>query len=201
VLDKEVLAEKQKLRATTKGQKIILSIDRLDYTKGIDKRLQAFELFLEKHPQYLGKVVLEMVAIPSRTEIFQYQEMKKDIDELVGKINGRFGTISWTPIIYQYKSLTLKELLALYSESVVALVTPLRDGMNMIAKEYIACRRDLTGVLVLSEMAGASSELGEAIIVNPNHVEEIANALQEALEMPKEQQMESNQLMQARLKR
>jgi trehalose 6-phosphate synthase/phosphatase len=201
VLSTEVGQQRRELKNSVKEKKIILSIDRLDYTKGIDKRLLAYELFLEKNPKWQGKVVLQMVAVPSRTEVVKYQEMKKEIDELVGKINGRFGTVSWTPIIYQYKNLSPVELLALYSSSNVALVTPLRDGMNMIAKEYVASRRDQTGVLVLSEMAGAASEMGEAVIINPNHIEEISAALLEALEMPKEMQIERNQLMQNRLQR
>jgi trehalose 6-phosphate synthase/phosphatase len=127
--------------------------------------------------------------------------MKKRIEELVGKINGRFGTISWVPIIYQYRSLPFQSLVAMYAMSHVALVTPLRDGMNLVAKEYIATRHDQTGVLVLSEMAGASKELPEAIIINPNNREEIADALKTALEMPCQEQIRRNAIMQNRLRR
>ncbi|HXV84927.1 MAG TPA: trehalose-phosphatase, partial [Candidatus Binatia bacterium] len=137
--------------------------------------------------------------VPSRIGIADYEGMKKRIEELVGKINGRFGTISWTPIIYQYRSLPFSSLAAMYAMSHVALVTPLRDGMNLVAKEYVAARRDKTGVLVLSEMAGAAKELPEAIIINPNNREEIAEALKTALEMPREEQMRRNAIMQNRL--
>jgi len=201
ILSLKVLEERRKLKQTVGNQRIILSIDRLDYTKGIDKRLQAYEWFLEKNPEFRGKVVLIMVVVPSRTEVGPYKDMKKDIDELAGKINGRFGSTGWTPILYLYKSLTFPELSALYNCSDVALVTPLRDGMNMISKEYVASRRDQSGVLILSEMAGAASELGEAILINPNHKEEVAAALQEALSQPLVIQVERNRLMQARLKR
>jgi trehalose 6-phosphate synthase/phosphatase len=118
---------------------------------------------------------------------------------MVGRINGRFASIEWTPILYQYRFLPFPALAALYNASDVALVTPLRDGMNLIAKEYIASRRDQTGVLILSETAGASKELAEAILINPNHREEIADALREALEMPLRDQIRRNQAMQRRL--
>jgi trehalose 6-phosphate synthase/phosphatase len=142
-----------------------------------------------------------MLVVPSRIGIADYEGMKKQIEELVGKINGRFGTIHWTPIIYQYRSLPFPSLAAMYAISHVALVTPLRDGMNLVAKEYVATRHDKTGVLVLSEMAGASKELPEAIIINPNNREEIADALKTALEMPREEQMRRNVIMQTRLRR
>ncbi|HLA47635.1 MAG TPA: trehalose-phosphatase, partial [Nitrospinota bacterium] len=130
-----------------------------------------------------------------------YQQMKNKLDELVGKINGRFGSVDWTPILYQYRFLPFYPLVALYSISDVALITPLRDGMNLIAKEYIASRIGKTGVLILSEMAGASKELGEAIIINPNNREEISEALKMALEMPQEEQVKRNLIMQDRLER
>jgi trehalose 6-phosphate synthase/phosphatase len=181
--------------------KIILSIDRLDYTKGILKRLQGYEFFLEKNPQWQKKVVLVLIVVPSRVAVEHYQQIKNQIDELVGKINGRFGTIGWTPILYQYKFLPFKPLVSLYAASDVALITPLRDGMNLIAKEYIASRTNKTGVLIISEMAGAAKELAEAIMINPNDIEEIADSLKQALEMPEKEQIESNRIMQDRLKR
>ena len=198
--DPEVQRERARIGQMAKELKIILSIDRLDYTKGILNRLKGYENLLEKNPRWRGKVLLIMVVVPSRTAIEQYGEMKKKIEELVGRINGRFGSIDWTPILYQYRFLPIPSLLALYGESDVALVTPLRDGMNLIAKEYIATRRDQTGVLILSEMAGASQELGEAILINPNNREEIGEALAEALEMPEEDQKRRNRMMQERLK-
>jgi trehalose 6-phosphate synthase/phosphatase len=195
----EVQKERNQLKKTLNNLKTIISIDRLDYTKGIINRLQGFETFLEKNPQWLKKVVLLLVLVPSRIGVEQYQDMKKQIDELIGKINGKFGSLDWMPIIYQYKFISFQPLVALYSMSDVALITPLRDGMNLIAKEYLATRTDKTGVLILSEMAGAADELGEALIINPNNREEIAEAIKTALEMDKTEQKERNQVMQDRL--
>lgn len=197
----EIQEEKAKVKNKLADFKVILSIDRLDYTKGIINRLQGYEIFLEKNPNLRGKVILILRVPPSRIGVEHYQEMKKQIDELVGRINGKFGSIYWTPISYQFRFLPFHHLIALYSNADVALITPLRDGMNLIAKEYIVSRIDKTGVLILSEMAGASKELGEAIIINPNNREEIADALKEALEMTKEEQIRRNQIMQLRLKR
>lgn len=198
---REVDKEKTLLKKIFSDLKVILSIDRLDYTKGIINRLEGYETFLAQNPKWQGKVILMMVVVPSRIGVEHYRMMKKQIDEQVGKINGKFGTISWIPIVYQYKFLPLNQLVALYSVSDVALITPIRDGMNLIAKEYIATRTDKTGVLILSEMAGAARELGEAIIVNPNDYKEIANALKEALEMREEDQKKRMQAMQTRLRR
>ncbi len=201
VSDPQVEKESAALRERLAKYKIVLSIDRLDYVKGIANRLRGFESFLERNRNWHNKVVLVMVVVPSRIGVEHYQQMKRQIDELVGKINGRFGNINWTPIIYQYKFLSLKPLVALYSIGDVALITPLRDGMNLIAKEYLATRINKTGVLILSETAGAAAELGEAIIVNANNIEEIADALKISLEMPKEEQIRRNQIMQTRLRR
>lgn len=181
--------------------KIVLSIDRLDYTKGILNRLKGYASFLENNPQWRAKVVLVLVVVPSRVGVEYYQQTKRQIDELVGKINGGYSTVGWTPILYQYKYLPFESLSPLYAASHVALVTPLRDGMNLIAKEYIASRPDKTGVLILSEMAGASKDLAEALIINPNSAEEIAAALQTALEMPEVEQIRRNEVMQNRLRR
>jgi trehalose 6-phosphate synthase/phosphatase len=197
----EVQKEKEELEGRLLDSKIVLSVDRQDYSKGILHRLQGFEAMLERNPEWRGKVTLIMLVVPSRIGIADYEGMKKRIEELVGKINGRFGTISWVPIIYQYRSLPFQSLVAMYAMSHVALVTPLRDGMNLVAKEYIATRHDQTGVLVLSEMAGASKELPEAIIINPNNREEIADALKTALEMPCQEQIRRNAIMQNRLRR
>lgn len=198
---KEVKKVRSRLNKNFAGYKIILSIDRLDYSKGIINRLKGFELFLEKNNDWLGKVILVLILVPSRIGVDQYQQMKKQIDEQISIINGRFGRMDWTPIIYQYKFLSFNDLSALYGVSDVCLVTPLRDGMNLVAKEYVAARYDKTGVLVLSEMAGAAREMGEAIIVNPNHVDELAVALQEALAMTREEQIRRNLIMQKRLQR
>ena len=196
---KEVQKRKKELEKTLAGFKVILSIDRLDYTKGILNRLQAYETFLEKNPEWRGKVILVLIVVPSRIGVEHYQEMKQHIDALAGKISGKFGTINWTPILYQYKSLPFNSLVALYSISDVALITPLRDGMNLIAKEYVAAKKDKTGVLILSEMTGAAREMGEAIIMNPNNIEEIVDALEKAVDMPEEEQIRRNQALQKRL--
>jgi trehalose 6-phosphate synthase/phosphatase len=197
----EVEKEKRKLIKTLSGFKIVLSVDRLDYTKAIIQRLQGYQIFLQKNPQWHRKVVLVLVVVPSRIGVEHYQQIRKQIDELVGKINGELGSIGWTPILYQYRFVPLYTLVALYSVSDVALITPVRDGMNLIAKEYVAAKTDKTGVLILSEMTGAAKELGEAIIINPNNIQEIADALKEALEMPKEKQTRRNEIMQNRLRR
>jgi len=197
----EVQKEITKFRKKLPERKIILSIDRLDYTKGIPQRLKVFNTFLEKYPAYKEKIVLILVAAPSRTQVEQYRLLKRQIDELVGWINGKYGTIGWTPIWYLYRSLPFPALVALYSIADVCLVTPIRDGMNLIAKEYIATRTDGTGVLILSEMAGAAKELGEAIIVNTNNREEVVEVLARALTMPEEEQIERNRAMQKRIQR
>jgi len=181
--------------------KVVLSIDRLDYTKGILNRLRGFELFLEKNNEWHGRVLLILVVVPSRVGVEHYQTMKRQIDELVGKINGRFGKLDWTPILYQYRSFAFEPLVALYCISNVALVTPLRDGMNLIAKEFVASKSEQCGVLILSELAGAAKELGEAILINPNYVEEIADSLQEALALSSDEQSRRMNIMQRRLHR
>jgi len=197
----EVQKEIKKFKGELKNLKVILSIDRLDYTKGIIQRLEAYDLFLQKNPELREKVSLILVAVPSRTKVEFYRLLKKQVDELVGEINGKYGTISWMPIRYLYRSLPFSKLAALYHVSDVAFITPLRDGMNLIAKEFVATKSDGKGVLILSEMAGAAKELGEALIVNPNNKEEVANALKEALVMPEIEKKERNQIMQERLQR
>ncbi len=180
--------------------KIILSVDRMDYTKGIPERLEAFDTFLEENRQWHGKVTMIMVVPPSRIGVHQYKLLKKEIDESIGRINGKYSTIGWSPILYIHKPMNFQSLSALYVISDVALITPIRDGMNLIAKEYIATNSDGLGVLILSEMAGAAKELGEAIIVNPNNKTEISKALNTALNMPKEEQILRNKTMQERLR-
>lgn len=199
--DWRVQREVSKLRERVGNCKIILSIDRMDYTKGIPQRLEAFSLFLEMNPQYRERVILFLVVVPSRIKVEHYAALKKQIDELVGAINGKYGSIGFTPIQYVYRSLPFHSLIALYNMADVALITPLRDGMNLIAKEYIAAKTDGKGVLILSETAGAAKELGEAIIINVNNQEEIVQALEEALAMPEEEQIERNRIMQKRLQR
>jgi trehalose 6-phosphate synthase/phosphatase len=196
----KVQASIKKLSSKLGKTRKILSIDRLDYTKGVLHRLKGFDLFLNSYPEFKEKVILVLVAVPSRTKVKRYQSLKKNVDELIGKINGDHGTLGWTPIQYIYRSLPFHSLLALYRISDVAMITPLRDGMNLIAKEYIATKTDGKGILILSEMAGAVEELREAIIVNPNSIEEIAEALKKALSMPEDEQARRNRIMQERLR-
>ncbi len=182
--------EIRKIQDKTDHLKIILSVDRLDYSKGILQRLEAFSIFLEKYPDYHEKIVLILVAVPTRSEIKLYRFLKNDVDRLIADINGRFSTISWTPIRYMYRSIPLDTLLAFYNQSDIALLTPLRDGMNLIAKEYAAAQTEKNGVIILSEMAGVAEEMGEALIVNPNDRVGIAAAIRRALEMPEEEKIE-----------
>jgi trehalose 6-phosphate synthase/phosphatase len=175
--------ERQKLRRILGNQKLIFSVDRLDYSKGLQHRLAGFEYFLEKYPQWRERIVFDMVVVPSRDTIARYREMKKEIEADVGRINGKYGSMAWRPLVYEYRSLPFAEMVALYSLSDVGLITPLRDGMNLVAKEYLACQNDRPGVLILSEMAGAASELSEAILINPTDREEMAAAIAQALTM------------------
>ncbi|WP_372775572.1 bifunctional alpha,alpha-trehalose-phosphate synthase (UDP-forming)/trehalose-phosphatase [Mangrovibacterium sp.] len=197
----ELHRELEKYFLMGSDRKLILSIDRLDYTKGIPSRIRAFEHFLEHYPEFRNRVTLIMLVVPSRAEVEQYKLLKSEIDELVGRINGRFGGVNYTPIWYFYRSLPFDSLIELYSLSDVALVTPVRDGMNLVAKEYIASRINQTGVMVLSEMAGVSKEMGEAIMINPNNEPEIADAIYQALTMPLEEQKDRMTVLQQRIGR
>jgi trehalose 6-phosphate synthase/phosphatase len=179
--------------------KIILSIDRLDYAKGIPGRLEAYEVFLRDNPEYHEKITMVMIIIPAGEIVAEYYSQKKTVNELVGRINGEYGTITWMPILYYYRTLSRQEMIELYTLSDIALVTPLRDGMNLTSKEYIACRTDGTGVLILSEMAGAAKEMNEAILVNPNNKAEIVEAIKRAVNMNVEEQKQINGIIQKRL--
>ncbi len=189
------------LKHKTGDRKVVLSVDRLDFTKGILHRLRTFERFLDDHEDWQGRVTLISLCVPSRTRVPEYQTLKREVDEQVGRINGKFGQPGWVPIWYLYRALPFDELVPLYQLAEVALVTPLRDGMNLVAKEYLACRPDETGVLVLSETAGAAEELGEAIVINPFDEQAMVAALHQALTMPINEQKERNHPMIARLKR
>ncbi|XP_050427853.1 uncharacterized protein LOC126837914 [Adelges cooleyi] len=163
--------------------KVILGVDRLDYTKGIVHRILAYEKFLERYPDVKGKVVFLQIAVPSRTDIKEYQMLKDEIDQLIGQIIGRFSTTSWSPIRYIYGGLSQEELASLYRDCSVALVTPLRDGMNLVAKEFVACQTGDPGVLVLSPFTGAAEQMTEALLANPYELDELANVIHTALEM------------------
>lgn len=164
--------------------KIIISIERLDYSKGIKERLLAINRFFEKYPEYIKKVVFLQISVPSRVKVKEYMILKREIDELVGKINGKFGDELWSPVNYLYKSLPQSKLAALYRISDACLVTPLRDGMNLVAKEYVSCKFEENGVLILSKFAGAAEEMKKySIPVNPFDIEEVADSIKKALRM------------------
>ena len=191
----------QPLIAKTREQfgdrKLILSVDRLDYSKGILHRLRGFGSFLERYPEYRGQATLAMVIVPSRDRVNSYADLKTEIDKEIGAINGRYSTMEWTPVRYFYHGFSFEELAAMYYVADVALVTPLRDGMNLVAKEYVAVKNDNPGVLILSEMAGAAVELADALPINPNDTEQIAAAIHRALTMPVEEQLRRIERMQA----
>lgn len=195
----DVAAARSDARQSLK-EKIIFSVDRLDYSKGIIHRLHGYQRFLEQNSDWHEKVSFVMVVVPSRDTIEQYQQMKSDIDQTVGKINADFGTMSWQPIIYQYRSMLYHEMVGMYTASDVALITPVRDGMNLVCKEYVASRKDGRGVLILSEMAGAAAELGEALIINPLDRQDIADAIKTAFEMPEEEQYKRMEAMRERIR-
>ncbi|WP_339868644.1 bifunctional alpha,alpha-trehalose-phosphate synthase (UDP-forming)/trehalose-phosphatase [uncultured Algoriphagus sp.] len=183
------------------GQKLLLTIDRLDYSKGIPQRIQAFNQLLEQHKELHGKVSMIMIVVPSRDKVQSYKELKEEIDLLVGRINSEYSTLNWVPVHYFYRSFPFEELSAFYNMSDIALVTPLRDGMNLVCKEFVASKTDQTGVLILSEMAGASKELQDAILVNPNDRQGVVDAIYNALSMPLAEQKARISSMQESLKK
>lgn len=194
--------EKSKLLKDSLGDReILLSVDRLDYSKGILHRLNGFEQFLENNPQYHDKVSLAMIVVPSRDTVDIYAELKAQIDQLIGDINGKYSKLGWNPIYYYYQSFSFEELIAMYDIAQIALVTPLRDGMNLVAKEYLATKCNKPGVLILSEMAGAAIELPDAIIINPNDTDQIEKAILQALNMPEKEKKERLDKMQKRISR
>lgn len=195
----QVQTAAQKLREQYGTQKIIMSVDRLDYSKGIPERLEAFSAFLQKYPQWHRKVSMVMIAVPSRTEVETYKVLRDQIEQTVGRINGTYGSIDWTPISYQFRNLDFTDIVALYSEADIALVTPLRDGMNLVAKEYVAAKQRKNGVLILSEMAGAIDELPEALAVNPYDCPSLVTAIHTALTMSPTEQRRRMRTMQRRI--
>ena len=179
-----VAKKSEELRVTFPDCQLILGSDRLDYSKGIPERLRAFRTALERHPELRGRVVMIQIVVPSRVQIPRYHEFKDRIDRLVGDINGRFSTSTWLPVQYHFRSLDRDNLLAHYCGCDIAFVTPLKDGMNLVAKEYCACRIDNDGVLILSQFAGAAEQLKPgAVLVNPYDVEQMADTILEAFRM------------------
>jgi trehalose 6-phosphate synthase/phosphatase len=199
-ISSETSTRVEALRSRCQGQKIIFSVDRLDYTKGLINRLRGYDLFLKQHPEWHEKVTFILSVAPSRIAVESYQQMKDELEQMVGRIVGTYGNVDWTPLIYQYSTLDFDEIVARYRMCDVALITPLRDGMNLVAKEFIASRPDQTGVLILSEMAGAAKEMSEALIINPFQIEDFARALDHALTMPQQEQIRRNRLLQQRLR-
>ena len=192
---KEINARIRKYKA--KGRQLIISIDRLDYTKGIPHRIKAFEKFIAQHPEYHGKVTLMLIVVPSRSNVDQYQDLKNEIDTLVGRIDGEYRTFGWSPIQYFFRSFSFLDLAALYKAADIAMITPLRDGMNLVAKEFVASKEeDKKGVLILSEMAGAADELTDALIINPQDIDDMTAAILKALTMPLKEQKERLEKMQ-----
>jgi trehalose 6-phosphate synthase len=169
------------------GVKLIVGVDRLDYIKGVPQKLHALEVFLTDHPEWIGKVVLVQVAVPSRQDVEEYQNLRAVVNELVGRINGKFGTVEFMPIHFLHQSVNFEELTALYAVSDACLVSSTRDGMNLVSYEYIATQRERNGVMILSEFTGAAQSLNGALIVNPWNTEELAGAIHDAVTMSPEQ--------------
>lgn len=196
--DPVIMQMRDDLKKNFENKKIVFSVDRLDYTKGLMSRLTAIEYFLDNYPQWKEKAVFVLNVVPSRDTIKAYDDRKKEMEEKIGTINGKYSTISWQPIIYRYNHLAFNELIALYHAADAALVTPLRDGMNLVAKEYVATCSNC-GVLILSELAGAASELNEALLVNPTDMADVAAAINRALIMPEVEKKNRITIMQKRL--
>lgn len=182
-------------------EKIVLGVDRLDYTKGLVRRLEAFERFLEENPRYHKRVTLVQIAVPSRTRVPEYLTLARQVENLVADIVTRFSTEGWLPIRYLYKQYDPEVLVAYYLAADVALVTPLVDGMNLVAKEYVAARSDEGGVLILSELAGAAVELKAALLVNPYNIDQIARELRHALELEPDEQHRRMRALRAAVQR
>lgn len=197
---KESQKELAQLDARYKNQKLIVAIDRLDYSKGILERLRGFEMFLNQHPEYHEKATLYMIEAPSRTEVPAYKHLRDEVELLVSRINGLHATIQWTPIIYLFQNFGFDKIAPLYHRADIALITPLRDGMNLVAKEYIACKENRLGVLILSETIGAADELIDAVQVNPNNTQQVADTIYDAIKMPRPEQRRRLRRMQKRVK-
>jgi trehalose 6-phosphate synthase/phosphatase len=195
-----VLAEVETLREQSGERKLLLGVDRLDYTKGLTRRMLAIERLFERDPSWRRRVRLVQIVVPSRTKVKSYEELRRQLDEIVGRINGAHGTVNSVPINYLYRSVPRSQLVALYRAADAMIVTPLRDGMNLVAKEFVACRNDEDGVLVLSEFAGAAAELAEALTVNPYDIDRVATAIKEALTMPEEERRARMRVMRNRIR-
>lgn len=199
---KEVSRITDEIKSSYLGEKFILGIDRLDYSKGIPQRLRAYRKLLSQNPKLRTKIKLVQIMIPSREDIDKYAELKSEIEELIGEINGKFSQLGWIPIQYSYDSLSRAELLAYYRASEIALVSPLKDGMNLIAKEYCAANIDKDGVLILSEFAGAKYQFkDDALMVNPYDEESVVNTIKKALSMEPQEKRQRMENMQNNVKK
>jgi trehalose 6-phosphate synthase/phosphatase len=187
------------LNATLANKIVFLGIDRLDYTKGIPERLKAFRCFLERYSEYVGKVVFLQVCVPSRQGVLDYIDLRTEVERIVGQINGEFGKPGYVPLQYLYQPFSPEQVKSFYQFGDVMLVTPLRDGLNLVAKEYIASRRDCRGILLLSEFAGASAEMGEALIVNPFDISMLADSMHRAVTMDDQEIQRRMQQLRARI--
>jgi trehalose 6-phosphate synthase len=197
----EAASQIERLNRRTIVRSHIIGVDRLDYTKGLPERFKAFRKLLELHPEHGKTVTLMQIAPPTRIEVEAYANIRTELEGLSGSINGEFGDFDWTPVRYVHRSMPRDTLAALFRGSEVALVTPLRDGMNLVAKEYVAAQNEEDpGVLILSKFAGAAEELGEALLVNPYNIDDMANAMQTALRMPIEERKERHAALLRRIK-
>jgi trehalose 6-phosphate synthase len=191
VAEPEEGEEATKLLQSVAGTRLVLGVDRLDYTKGIPERLEAFARLLERFPEWRGKVSLVQISVPSRADVLEYQEQRHRVEAAVGRINGEFGEADWTPVRYLYRSYRRDQLSRFYRAADVCLVTPLRDGMNLVAKEFVAAQTpEQPGVLVLSRFAGAAAELTDAVLTNPFHADGMARDLDRALRMSEAERRE-----------
>ncbi|KAH9463120.1 hypothetical protein MJO28_008750 [Puccinia striiformis f. sp. tritici] len=181
----------QVLEKRFQGVKVIVGVDRLDYIKGVPQKLHALDVFLSEHPEWIGKVVLVQVAVPSRQDVEEYQNLRNNVNELVGRINGRYGTVEYMPIHFLHRSISFEELCALYAISDACLVTSPRDGMNLVSYEYVACQEKRHGCMILSEFTGAAHSLNGSIIVNPWATDQVADGIYRAMIMGDEQRKEN----------
>lgn len=176
------------LKEALRHRKIILGVDRLDYTKGIPERIRSIQTLLRRYPDLKGRMNFVQIAVPSREEVGEYKDLRTEIEQLVGRVNGEFSFPGWVPVHYHYRNLPYDELVAYYAAADIGLVTPLRDGMNLVAKEYCACNNSEDGVLVLSEFAGAAAQLQKhAYLVNPYDMDGIAKGIHRAFHWSKEE--------------
>ncbi|GBC81094.1 Trehalose-6-phosphate synthase [bacterium HR10] len=197
----DMQAKARAIRQALRSEIIALGVERLDYTKGILERIWAVERLLEAHPELKRKFSLIQIAAPSRTKVPEYGRLKRLVDETIGRINGRFAELDWVPIVYFSKSVPRPELTAYYQAADIALVIPLRDGMNLVAKEYVASRTDCDGVVILSELAGVAEEFDEAVLVNPFDIDQVAEAIRQAIDLDVEEKRRRMQRLREKVER